>query len=108
VLGDRPAAVARELTKLYEEVRRASLSELARHYLDAGPPKGEMVIAVAGAASEPDRGPSDPAELDRRLADALATSSVKDAASAVADALGLKRREVYQRALALARPPKPR
>ena len=98
-LGDRPAAVARELTKLYEEVRHGTLGELARHYATAGPPKGEIVVVV---------GPPLPAvapsadDLDALLADALARLSVRDAASEVADALGLKRRTVYARALALA------
>jgi 16S rRNA (cytidine1402-2'-O)-methyltransferase len=101
-LGDRPAAVARELTKLFEEVRRGPLSALARHYREAGPPKGEIVIAVGGAEPQTERVAPD--ELDRRLEAALAGSSVKDAAQSVADALGLKRREVYQRALQLARP----
>src|SRR5262249_33025042 len=46
VLGDRPAAVARELTKLYEEVRRGTLADLQAHYAAADPPKGEIVIVV--------------------------------------------------------------
>ena len=97
-LGDRPAAVARELTKLYEEVRHGTLSELARHYEAAGPPKGEIVVVV---------GPPLPAvapsaeDLDARLVAALAHLSLRDAASEVAEALGLKRRDVYARALEL-------
>src|SRR5690349_4151623 len=47
VLGNRQAAVARELTKLHEEVRRGALGELARHYQEAGPPKGEIVLVIA-------------------------------------------------------------
>ena len=97
-LGDRPAAVARELTKLYEEVRHGTLSELARHYEAAGPPKGEIVVVIgpplpAVAASAED--------LDASLKAALARLSLRDAASEVAEALGLKRREVYARALEL-------
>ncbi|HET8728875.1 MAG TPA: 16S rRNA (cytidine(1402)-2'-O)-methyltransferase, partial [Alphaproteobacteria bacterium] len=45
-LGDREAAVARELTKLFEEVRRGRLDELARHYGEVGPPKGEIVVVI--------------------------------------------------------------
>jgi 16S rRNA (cytidine1402-2'-O)-methyltransferase len=97
-LGDRPAAVARELTKLYEEVRHGTLSELARHYTEAGPPKGEIVVVIgpplpAVAASAED--------LDASLKAALAHLSLRDAASEVAEALGLKRRDVYARALTL-------
>ncbi|HZT51217.1 MAG TPA: 16S rRNA (cytidine(1402)-2'-O)-methyltransferase [Stellaceae bacterium] len=101
VLGDRPAAVARELTKLHEEVRRASLAALAAHYREAGPPKGEIVMVV-GPPGE--RAPAlDAAALDAKLAEALAAMSVKDASAAVAAATGLPRRAVYARALVLAR-----
>lgn len=98
VLGPRPAAVARELTKLFEEVRRGALDELAAHYAAAGPPLGEVTIVVA-----PPEGPQAPSEeaLDQALADALATRSLRDAVDAVAAALGLPRRQVYARALAL-------
>ena len=101
--GDRPAAVARELTKLYEELRRGSLAELAAHYRSGGAPKGEIVVVIGGApASGEGPLPSDE-ELDEALTEALATMSVKDASAAVADATGLPRRDLYQRALALGR-----
>ncbi len=99
VLGDRPAAAARELTKLFEEVRRAPLAELARQYREGGPPKGELVVLVGPPAAAD--APS--AELlDAALGAALERLSIKDAAAAVAGAMGLPRRAVYQRALALA------
>ena len=100
MLGDRPAAVARELTKLYEELRRESLGALATHYADAGPPKGEIVVVVGPPA--PAEAVSD-AEVDAQLEAALADQSVRDAAAAVAEATGRARRDVYQRALALSR-----
>ncbi|MBI4184316.1 MAG: 16S rRNA (cytidine(1402)-2'-O)-methyltransferase [Proteobacteria bacterium] len=99
VLGPRQAAVARELTKLFEEVRRGPLAELARHYAAAGPPKGEVVVVV-GPPAAPE--PEDEGALDARLMAALAGMSVRDAAKAVAEATGRPRREVYARALALA------
>jgi 16S rRNA (cytidine1402-2'-O)-methyltransferase len=98
-LGPRPAAVARELTKLYEETRRASLPELAAHYGAAGAPKGEIVIVVGPPQAAPRL---DAEALDAEIAAALGSLSVKDAAAAVAAQTGLPRREVYARALRLA------
>lgn len=98
VLGDRPAAVARELTKLYEEVRRASLTELAAHYEETGPPKGEIVVVVGPPLAQ--EAPSE-ADLDALLRTALKRESLRDAVAAVAEATGEKRRVVYARALAL-------
>ncbi|HUT51019.1 MAG TPA: 16S rRNA (cytidine(1402)-2'-O)-methyltransferase [Alphaproteobacteria bacterium] len=97
VLGPRPAAVARELTKLYEEIARGDLAELAARYAEAGPPKGEVVVVV---------GPPEVAEIagevvDKRLTAALMRLSVRDASSEVADELGLPRRQLYERALQL-------
>lgn len=100
VLGDRPAAVTREITKLFEECRRGSLRALAAHYREAGPPKGEIVVVCGGAA---DGAPADAAEsLDAQLTAALSHLSLKDAAAAVAAATGLPRKQVYARALQLA------
>jgi len=98
VLGDRRAAVARELTKLFEEVRRGTLAGLAAHYAAAGPPKGEVVIVVEG----PGAAAPVAADLDAALRAALRHASLRDAAATVAAATGLPRREVYARALELA------
>jgi 16S rRNA (cytidine1402-2'-O)-methyltransferase len=103
VLGaTREAAVARELTKRFEEVRRAPLGALAAHYAEAGAPKGEVVVLV-GPPPEGAARAAGKASLDAELEAALATLSVKDAAREVAARLGLPRREVYARALELAR-----
>ena len=92
---ERPAAVCRELTKKFEEIRHGSLEELATVYADKAP-KGEIVVLI-------DRGRSssvNQSTLEEDLKQALATLSVRDAADMVAEAHGLPRRQVYQTALA--------
>ena len=98
-LGDRPAAVARELTKLHEEVRRSGLDALAAEYSAGEPPRGEIVIVVGPMQARP---VISEAALDREIAESLEKLSVRDAAAAVAAKHGLPRRHVYARALALA------
>jgi 16S rRNA (cytidine1402-2'-O)-methyltransferase len=97
VLGDRPAASARELTKLHESVVRGPLSSLIAHFATEEP-RGEFVLVIgaaeAGAAE---------IDLDARLAALMAEMSLKDAASVAAAEAGLPRREVYARALLLQR-----
>lgn len=97
--GDRPAAVARELTKRFEEVRRGPLPELAAHYATA-PARGEITLVVGPAPEDA----ADAEDLDGQLRRALTHSSLKDAASLVATATGLPRKTVYARALALGKP----
>ncbi len=96
--GERPAAVARELTKRFEEVRRDTLPALAAWYA-ANQVRGEVTVLV-GPGAEEEAGAD---ELDRRLREALAAGSVKDAAALVAGATGLPRRVVYARAMEIAR-----
>ena len=98
VLGPRPAAIARELTKRYEEVRRGTLEELARHYDESGPPLGEVVIVVGPPDSDPI---TEDADIDILLQGAMTSMSLRDAAATVAEATGRPRREIYARALAL-------
>ncbi len=97
VFGDRDAAVARELTKRFEEVRRGLLPDLAAHYRQ-DPARGEITVLVGPPANEV----ATQDELDVRLTAALATHSVKDAATLVAGAIRLPRRTVYARAMELA------
>lgn len=96
--ADRPACVARELTKRFEEVRRGTLSELAAHYA-AHEARGEVVLCV-GPAPAPAAASAE--TLDAALNAAMATLSVRDAAATVAEATGLTRKRVYARALELA------
>ncbi|MEM0986674.1 MAG: 16S rRNA (cytidine(1402)-2'-O)-methyltransferase [Pseudomonadota bacterium] len=97
--GNRPVAVSRELTKRFEETRRDTLEELAAHYAGAGSPKGELVVMIG----PPENGATREADLDRFLEEGLASMSVKAASEAAARALGVPRRQAYQRALELKR-----
>ena len=90
--GDRPAAVARELTKRFEEVRRGSLPSLAAHYA-THEARGEICIVVGPAPEEA------AADFDAMLQAALQTESVREAVAAVVQATGLPRKQVYARAL---------
>jgi 16S rRNA (cytidine1402-2'-O)-methyltransferase len=96
-LGPREAAVCRELTKLYEEVRCGDLAALASEYAASPEPRGEIAIVIAS----PDAPASDAADLDTLLRQALGRLSVKEAVGEIAAVTGRPRREVYQRALAL-------
>ncbi len=100
VFGDRDAAVSRELTKLFEETRRAKLADLAQHYETEGPPRGELVIVV-GPPAEGDL--SRPQDLDAAITASDAARPLKEVAAEIAETLGLKRRDVYERALELRR-----
>ncbi len=97
-LGDREAAVCRELTKHFENVRRGTLSALAEQYANEPAPKGEVVLLVAPPGEDAPHAPDD---VDARLRAALQKHSVKDAAAIVSAETGLPRRKVYARALEL-------
>lgn len=98
VLGNREAAVTREITKKFEEVRRAPLPELAEMYANEEV-RGEVVLVIG----PPDQSQVETSEedLDALLTNALARLSVRDAVAEVVSATGLKKRTVYNRALEL-------
>jgi 16S rRNA (cytidine1402-2'-O)-methyltransferase len=98
-LGDRTAAVCRELTKLHEEIRRDTLVALARAYQAGGETRGEFVLVIAPAETRA----ASAEEIDELLRQALRSQTVKDAVGAVAAATGEPRAQVYRRALALAK-----
>ena len=101
VLGDRPAAVTRELTKKFEEVRTGTLSELAAHYTAAGEPRGEIVVIIGQGDGEATTW--DEARIDARLQEVMQSQGlrVKDAAATVAVESGWRKSDVYTRALAV-------
>lgn len=95
-LGDREAVVARELTKKFEELRSGRLSELAEAY-ESEPPRGEVVVLVA---------PPAPTEVSPETLDAMLRAvddgrPLKEVSSEIAEALGMRKRDVYARALEL-------
>jgi 16S rRNA (cytidine1402-2'-O)-methyltransferase len=91
-MGDRRAAVARELTKQFEEIRRGTVDELARYYEDV-PPKGEVVIVVAGAEEVQ----SSEEQLRERVKALRASgASARDVATALVDELGAPRNLAYR------------
>jgi 16S rRNA (cytidine1402-2'-O)-methyltransferase len=96
-LGDRDAAVVREISKKFEESVTERLSVLAERYAEQ-PPKGEIVIVVGPPAPAE---PADENSIDAALAEAMSRLPVSRAAAEVAATLGLPRRRVYERALTL-------
>lgn len=97
VLGQREAVVCRELTKLYEEVRRGTLEELCHHYENSPTPKGEVVVLVGPSEEEMEQ-----SDLDEALESALKQLSLREAVAAVTYITGRRRKQVYARALELA------
>jgi 16S rRNA (cytidine1402-2'-O)-methyltransferase len=96
-LGDREAAVAREISKKFEETVTGTLAELAERYAEA-PPKGEIVVVVAPPGEAAAAGES---EVDEALLEAMGRLSASRAAAEVAEKLGVPRRQAYERALKL-------
>ncbi len=98
ILGPRPAALARELTKRFETVRRGTLTELAAAFAAEGAPKGEIVLVVGAPQAA---APPGAVAVDAALRQALLHHSARDAVALVAADLGLARKKVYARALLL-------
>jgi len=96
-LGDREAAVVREISKRFEETVTGTLSELAGRYAGAAP-KGEIVVVVAPPGEAP---PAGEAEMDEALREAMERLSPSRAAAEVAERLGVPKRRAYERALKL-------
>lgn len=96
--GAREAVVAREMTKTFEEIRRAPLADLAAHYGEGNAPKGEVVIVV-GPPGERSRWDVD--AVDAAVLEALSTTGVKAVAAAVSAVSGWSKNDVYARAVAL-------
>src|SRR3546814_16096940 len=97
VLGDRDAAVVREISKTFEETVTGRLSELSARYVDA-PPKGEIVVVVAPPGEAP---PPSQEDSDAALREAMERLPVSKAAGEVAKAIGLDRRALSARAMIL-------
>ncbi|NVJ99564.1 MAG: 16S rRNA (cytidine(1402)-2'-O)-methyltransferase [Alphaproteobacteria bacterium] len=98
-LGDRNAAICRELTKKFEEVRRGTLADLAAHYAEAGAPKGEVVVVIGPPPHKDEAGGGTDMDTEHLLEAALKHMSVKSAAAFVAEITGEKKKALYSRAL---------
>lgn len=96
-LGDRDAAVVREISKTFEETVTGSLAELSARYVDA-PPKGEIVVIVGPPGEAP---PASAEDADAALIEAMERLPVSKAAGEVAKKLNLDRRTLYARAMEL-------
>jgi 16S rRNA (cytidine1402-2'-O)-methyltransferase len=97
-LSDRQAAVCRELTKTFEEVRTGTLGELAAHYAEAGAPRGEIVVCVAPPGEAP--APAE-ADVDVMLRALRAEMGASKAAAEAARLTGLRKADLYRRLLEL-------
>ncbi len=95
ILGDRNAAVVREITKLFEETKRGTLSKLIAYYADNGEPKGEVVIVIGAPLQQEATAES----IEAKLALLLQSHSVKEAAAILAENTGKPRKELYALAL---------
>ena len=100
ILGSRQACVARELTKLYEDLRRGNLADLSEYYARAPAPRGEVTVII-GPPDKSDRAVTADSEIDDLLREALKHQSPSRAAADIAALTGTDRRRIYRRAVAL-------
>ena len=98
VYGDRPAAIGRELTKTFEEMRTGTLAALAAHYAEAPTPKGEIVICVGPPVEQAAAAPED---VDRLLLSLAAEMPASKAAAEAARMTGGQKPALYRRLLEL-------
>ena len=99
IYGDRLAVITRELTKLHEEIKRAPLSALAAEFAASGPPKGEIVLLIAGPDENAEAASTE--TIEALLLEALSRQSLKAAVQEVAAITGQSRKRIYQQALSL-------
>jgi len=99
-LGPRPAAICRELTKKFEEVRRGTLEELSAHYAEAGAPKGEVVVVIGGPDNKKSSSTTE-FDMEKLLKVSREHMSVKSAAACVAELTGERKKDIYNKALEL-------
>ena len=93
-MGDRDMALTRELTKMFEEVWRGSVSQLLARVQNDGQPKGEIVLVIEGVKEDAEQ-----LDVEAILKDALEHNSLKDAVALVTGRTGLPKKEVYHLAL---------
>lgn len=98
ILGDRPVTIGRELTKRFEEIRRATLSEMVTHVTSFVPPKGEVTLAIGPPEKILQ---ADDTAVEEALTEAMKTQPPSRAAAQVARATGRSRHDIYALALAL-------
>jgi 16S rRNA (cytidine1402-2'-O)-methyltransferase len=97
LFSGRTVAVVREITKLFEEVRRGAFDDLISYYEEKGQPKGEVVVVLSPPVAQT----ASLRDIDQLLRQALEAHSIRDACTLVAGTLGVPRKKVYQRALEL-------
>jgi 16S rRNA (cytidine1402-2'-O)-methyltransferase len=95
IFGVRTVAVAREMTKLHEEVRRGTLTQMAAHYAASEPPRGEVTLLV----SPPHQAGADLGKIDAALDAALPFMPLKAASDMIAALMDMPRKEIYARGL---------